>query len=87
MTKTVSMIDTSSFESHMDGLVGMMSIMAIAQVDDLYNKAWQDIVDLVNTRDDLTLEGKQEVLEEAQSNLKDRVEGFVESRKAKGYFK
>lgn len=85
--KTVSLIDTSSFESHVDGLVGMASIMAIAQRDKLYTQAWEELVTLVNTRDDLTLEGKQEVLEEAQSNLKDRVEGFVESRKAKGYFK
>ena len=85
--KTVSLLDTSSFESHIDSLVGMMTVMAVAQRTELYNKAWEDIVDLVNTRDDLTLEGKQEVLEEAQSNLKDRVEGFVESRKAKGYFK
>ena len=85
--KTVSLIDTSSFESHMDGLVGMMSIMAIAQRDAEYNRAWQNIVDLVNTRDDLTPEGKQDLMDEAGNELKKRVDGFVESRKAKGYFK
>ena len=85
--KTVSMIDTSSFESHMNGLVGMASIMAVAQREETYLKAWENIVDLVNTRDDLTLEEKQEMVDEAQVNLKNRVDGFVESRKAKGYFK
>jgi|2_EtaG_2_1085320.scaffolds.fasta_scaffold10215_5 hypothetical protein len=85
--KTVSMIDTSSFESHMDGLVGMMAVMAIAQRTELYNKAWQDIVDLVDAREDLSPEGKQDVMNEAGDELKKRVDGFVESRKAKGYFK
>jgi|TARA_R110000796_G_scaffold8939_6_gene30762 hypothetical protein len=85
--KTVSLIDTSSFESHVDGLVGMMSIMAIAQRDEHFEKAYKDLLDLVNTRDDLTLEEKQEVMDKATAHLKVRVDGFVESRKAKGYFK
>ena len=85
--KTVSMIDTSSFESHMNGLVGMASIMAVAQREETYLKAWENIVDLVNTRDDLTLEEKQEVVDNTYTDLKSRVDGFVESRKAKGYFK
>ena len=85
--KTVSMIDTSSFESHVNGLVGMMSIMAIAQRDEHFEKAYKDLVDLVNTREDLTLDEKQEVVDKATAHLKVTVDGFVESRKAKGYFK
>ena len=76
MTKTVSLIDKSTFDSHVDGLVGMMSIMAIAQRDKL-----------VTTREDLTLEEKQEVIDGATATLTNRVDGFIESRKAKGYFK
>ena len=87
MTKTVSLIDKSTFESHVDGLVGMMSIMAIAQRDKLYTQAWEELVTLVNTRDDLTLEEKREVIDGATATLTNRVDGFIESRKAKGYFK
>ena len=79
--KTVSLIDTSTFETHMDGLIGMMSIMAVAQREELYRKAWQDIVALVNTRGDLDLDAKQEFLKDVEERLKERVEGFLESRK------
>lgn len=85
--KTVSLIDTSTFESHLDGLIGMAAIMGIAQRFELYKDAWRNIVELVNTREDLTLEEKEGVLKDAETNLGERVNGFVESRKAKGYFK
>ena len=79
--KTVSLIDTSTFETHMDGLIGMMSIMAVAQREELYQRAWQDIVKLVNTKDELDDDAKQEFLKDVEKRLKERVEGFLESRK------
>ena len=79
--KTVSLIDTSTFETHMDGLIGMMSIMAVAQREELYQRAWQDIVKLVNTKDELDDDAKQEFLVDVEKRLKERVEGFLESRK------
>ena len=85
--KEISLLDTSTFESHLDGLVGVMSIMAIAQREELYHQAWENIVELVNTREDLTLEEKYGVLKDAEKNLGERVDDFIKSRKAKGYFK
>ena len=81
--KEISLIDTTTFESHLDGLIGMMAIMAIAQREELFKKSWGNIVELVNTREDLTLEEKQGVLKDAETNLGERVNGFVESRKEK----
>tara|TARA_R110002020_G_scaffold49066_2_gene140005 strand:+ start:1732 stop:2085 length:354 start_codon:yes stop_codon:yes gene_type:complete len=85
--RKISLLDTSTFESHMDGLVGIMAIFAIAKRDNLYRQAWKEIVGLVNTRDDLTLEEKMKVLEEAEERLEGSVSGFVKSRIEKGYFK
>ena len=79
--KPVSLIDTSTFETHMDGLIGMMSIMAVAQREELYQRAWQDIVKFVNTKDELDDDAKQEFLKDVEKRLKERVEGFLESRK------
>ena len=79
--KTISLIDTSTFETHMDGLIGMASIMAVAQRKSLYLEVWEQVVDLVNTRDDLDLDAKQELLKDVEKRLRERVEGFLESRK------
>ena len=79
--KTISLIDTSSFETHLDGLLRMYMMMAIAQRKEACDMAWKNVVDLVNTRDDLDDEAKTELLKNAVKRLEEEADGFVKRKK------
>ena len=43
--------------------------------------AWKNVVDLVNTRDDLDDEAKTELLKNAVKRLEEEADGFVKRKK------
>ena len=79
--KTISLIDTSTFETHLDGLLGMYMMMAIAQRKEACDMAWKNVVELVNTRDDLDDEARMELLRGAAKRLEEDADGFVKRQK------
>ena len=75
--KTIPLFDTSTFETHLDGLLGMYMMMAVAQREEACDMAWKNVVELVNTRDDLDDDAKLELLMGAAKRLEEDADGFV----------
>jgi len=66
--ETVSLIDKSTKESHLDGLIDIMVVMGIAKRDELFMRAWNEAC--------LLLSNDEEKIRDMETRVINRAKGF-----------
>ena len=73
MTKAFeSMVDTSTPETHLEGLTQIMVTMGIAKRDDMFEMAWKQAGELVNW--------DKAKMEEVETRIQEIAQAFVDAK-------
>ena len=71
-SETVSMIDTSTPEKHLEGLTYVMVTMGIAKRHDMFKIAWEQACELVNW--------DKAKMEEVEARIQEIAQNFVDAK-------
>ena len=82
MIKEIPIV-SGTFEEKVDQWINILTTMACASRQELYLSAWDNLQALVNTQVDWSYEKKVNYVRVCEKVALDKVEAFMESRRAK----